>query len=166
MTAAYLHVVLDRPAIAGNVGACVRLAAATGVALHVCGTTLDARDRELWRAGLDYWPIARVHFHRSLDRCLALLERTPWIIEVGGEKAPWDVQFAHGDVVVIGPEKGSVTIASEPGRIVTLPMIAGRSLNLSQCAAVIAFEAMRQSSVSSSVRPGELRPGVSRSISR
>jgi len=66
-----LHVVLDRPAIAGNVGAAVRLCAATGAALHVCGSSLDPQDREMWRSGLDYWPRARVHFHDDVHRCLA-----------------------------------------------------------------------------------------------
>jgi tRNA (cytidine/uridine-2'-O-)-methyltransferase len=144
---ATLHVVLDRPAIAGNVGACVRLVAATGAALHVCGASFDAGDREMWRAGLDYWPAARVHFHRSLDRCLALLARTPFIVEVGGAHAPWDVTLAKGDVVVLGPEKGSVEqslVDAHRDRVLTLPMVAGRSLNLAQCAAVVVFEAVRQ----------------------
>ncbi len=147
-----LHVVLDRPAIAGNVGACVRLCAGTGAALHVCATTLhetDPRLTEMRRAGLDYWAEARVHFHRSLARCLDLLERPPWVVEVGGRRAPWDAPLAPGDVVVLGPEKGSVddavlARARERDRVLTLPMVAGRSLNLAQCAAVVVFEAVRQ----------------------
>jgi tRNA (cytidine/uridine-2'-O-)-methyltransferase len=143
-----LHVVLDRPAIAGNVGACVRLCAATGAALHVCGSELDGADRDMWRAGLDYWPKADVHFHDSLARCLALLGRAPWVIEVGGAHAPWDVPLVRGDVVVLGPEKGSVedTVRfADPARILTLPTEPGiRSLNLAQCAAVVVFEAVRQ----------------------
>jgi tRNA (cytidine/uridine-2'-O-)-methyltransferase len=142
-----LHVVLDRPAIAGNVGACVRLVAATGAALHVCGSTFDASDREMWRAGLDYWPDARVHFHRSLARCLELLARPPWIVEVGSTRAPWDADVRAGDVVILGPEKGSVdddVRARFPDRVLTLPMVAGRSLNLAQCAAVVVFDAVRR----------------------
>ncbi len=143
-----LHVVLDRPAIAGNVGACVRLCAAVGAALHVCGSALAPQDREMWRAGLDYWANARVHFHDSLDACLTLLGREPWIVEVGGRHAPWQIPLAAGDVVVFGPEKGSVDDALRarlPDRIVTLPQeTAVRSLNLSQVVAVVAFEAVRQ----------------------
>ncbi len=150
-----LHIVLDRPAIAGNVGACVRLAAVTGSALHVCGSQLRPDDRELWRPGLDYWPKARVHFHDTLDRCLALLDVTPWIIEVGADRAPWDVDLTAGSVIVLGPEKGSVDDALRarlPERIVTLPQQPGtRSLNLAQTAAVVAFEAVRQHVVSSAL---------------
>ena len=148
-----LHVVLDRPAIAGNVGACVRLIAATGAALHVCGSELRPSDRDMWRAGLDYWPDARVHFHRSLERCLALLvpgspSGAPFIVEVGGALLPWDASFQRGDVVILGPENYSVdeaVLQRYRDRVVTLPQRADvRSLNLAQCAAVIVFEAMRQ----------------------
>lgn len=139
---------LDRPAIAGNVGACVRLCAATGAALHVCGSQLDAGDRAMWRAGLDYWPKARVHFHHSLARCLALLGQDPWVVEVGGALTPWDATLSRGSIVVLGPEKGSVdddVQARFRSRIVTLPQRPGiRSLNMAQCAAVVVFEAVRQ----------------------
>jgi tRNA (cytidine/uridine-2'-O-)-methyltransferase len=148
-----LHVVLDRPAIAGNVGAVARLCAATGAALHVCGAIFDASDRKMWRAGLDYWPEAHVHFHLSLERCLALVtpdapSKTPWILEVGATLAPWDVALARGSVVVLGPENDSVDhvlMEKLPERVLTLPTREGiRSLNLAQCAAVIVFEALRQ----------------------
>jgi tRNA (cytidine/uridine-2'-O-)-methyltransferase len=144
-----IHLVLDRPYIAGNVGAVVRLCAATGAALHVCGPCdFDAKDRGMWRSGLDYWPHARVHFHQSLQRCLALLGRPPWVVEVGGAHAPWDVAITAGDVVVLGPEKGSVQDEvrfADAGRVLTLPQRPGiRSLNLAQCAAIVTFEAVRQ----------------------
>ncbi len=144
-----LHVVLDRPAIAGNIGACARLAAGSGAALHVCGSALDPGDRELWRAGLDYWAHARVHFHRSLARCLALLSPAPFVVEVGAARAPWDAPLARGAVVVLGPENGSVDDAvlgpaRADDRVLTLPMVAGRSLNLAQVAAVVVFDAVRQ----------------------
>lgn len=146
-----LHVVLDRPAIAGNVGALVRLTAATGCALHVCGAAFDAKDRTLWRAGLDYWPRARVHFHDDIERCLALLGKSPWIVEVSGTKAPWDADLKRGDVVILGPEKGSVddTIqARYVENIIRLPQRPGiRSMNLAQCASTIVFEAVRQQSI-------------------
>lgn len=143
-----LHLVLDRPRIAGNVGAVVRLAANTGAAVHVCGALPFAPgDRDMRRAGLDYWADARVHFHDSLERCLSLLGRQPWVLEVGGSRAPWHVRLMPGDVVVLGPEDGSVPAAllQQKERLLTLPTRPGaRSLNLAQCAAVVAFEALRQ----------------------
>jgi tRNA (cytidine/uridine-2'-O-)-methyltransferase len=150
-TSPVLHVVLDRPAIAGNVGACVRLCAAANAALHVCGSTLQADDRALWRAGLDYWPQARVHFHQSLQRCLQLLPGTPFVVEVGGQLRPWDAALTRGSIIILGPEQGSVNEDVQQqlrDRIITLPTASGiRSLNLAQCAAVMVFEAVRQQSI-------------------
>ncbi len=150
--------VLDRPRIAGNIAAIVRLSVATQCAVHVCGPTLfDDADKTKWRAGLDYFFGARLHFHKSLERCLTLLNKRPWLIEVGGEKAPWDVSLNTSDVVILGPETASIEasiIAAHQDRVITLPQIGPvRSLNLAQCAAVICFEALRQQ-MSSASRPG------------
>jgi tRNA (cytidine/uridine-2'-O-)-methyltransferase len=144
-----LHLVLDRPRIAGNIAAIVRLSTATQCALHVCGPLLfEEGDKTKWRAGLDYFFGARVHFHQSLSRCLLLLNRPLWLLEVGSEQRPWDVNIKPQDVVVLGPETGSIedsVIKANPDRLITLPQVGPvRSLNLAQCAAVICFEALRQ----------------------
>lgn len=141
-----LHVVLDRPKIAGNVGAIARLVATCGAALHVCAPGFTAGS-DLRRPGLDYWGDARVHFHDDLERCLRLLGKEPWVVEVGGDKAPWDAPFALGDVVILGPEDGSVELEGgyDRARVLTLPSRPGlRSLNVAQCAAVVVYDAVRQ----------------------
>ena len=141
--------VLDRPRIAGNVGAVARLVANTGAALHVAGpTVLSESTKSLKRAGLDYWDDARVHFHRDLQSCLALLDAEPWVVEVGGKNAPWDVALGRGDVVVLGPEDDSVALEVPSERVLTLPGQPGlRSYNLAQCAAMVVYEAMRQAAI-------------------
>jgi tRNA (cytidine/uridine-2'-O-)-methyltransferase len=144
-----LHLVLDRPRIAGNIAAIVRLCTATQCALHVCGPLVfDRTDKTKWRAGLDYFFGARLHFHQSLSRCLALLGSTPWLLEVGGDRTPWQVELKAKDVVVLGPETASIkdeVILSYHERHISLPQFGPvRSLNLAQCAAVICFEALRQ----------------------
>lgn len=144
-----LHLVLDRPRIAGNIAAIVRLSVATQCALHVCGPLIfDQSDKTKWRAGLDYYFGARLHFHQNLARCLALLKKPPWLLEVGTDRLPWQVNILPSDVVVLGPETGSIdqaAIDQYPSRHITLPQIGPvRSLNLAQCAAVICFEALRQ----------------------
>lgn len=127
-------------------GAVARLVANAGAALHVAGpTVLSGGDAALKRAGLDYWDDARVHFHRDLPTCLELLGREPWVVEVGGQGAPWDAALAPGDVVVLGPEDGSVELETPPERRLTLPGRPGlRSYNVAQCAAMVVYEAMRQ----------------------
>lgn len=149
LTHPVLHIVLDRPRIAANIASIVRMATGTCCVVHVCGPLVfDKADKTKWRAGLDYFFGARVHFHNSLERCLTLLEKKPWIIEVGSKQAPWDIAFAPGDVVILGPETDSVEQKVQDefrDRILTLPQIGPvRSLNLAQCAAVVAFEATRQ----------------------
>lgn len=146
-----LHLVLDRPRIAGNIAAIVRLSVATQCAVHVCGPLVfEGGDKTKWRAGLDYFFGARVHFHQDLRRCLSLLGKDPWLLEVGGERAPWEVELKAGEVVVLGPETASIaehTMQKYPERIITLPQWGPvRSLNLAQCASIVAFEAIRQQS--------------------
>lgn len=145
----WLHLVLDRPRIIANIASIVRLCAGAEVALHICGPLVfEQNDKTKWRAGLDYFEGARVHFHLDLFRCLKLLDKQPWIIEVGGSKTPWEAHFKIGDVLVLGPETGSVQQLIQdtyPERILTLPQPGPvRSLNLAQCSAVAVFEAMRQ----------------------
>lgn len=143
---------LDRPRIAGNIAAIIRLSVATQCAVHVCGPLLfESSDKTKWRAGLDYFQGARVHFHQSLERCLKLLQKKPWLVEVGGEKAPWEVALEPESVVVFGPETASIkdeVLHAHKERILTLPQPGPvRSLNLAQCVAVVTFEALRQQSL-------------------
>lgn len=145
----WLHLVLDRPRIIANIASIVRLCVGTEVTLHICGPLVfEQNDKTKWRAGLDYFEGARVHFHQNLDRCLNLLGREPWLIEVGGSKTPWEAEICPGDVLILGPETDSVQESVRqqyPERILTLPQPGPvRSLNLAQCAAVSVFEAMRQ----------------------
>lgn len=144
-----LHIVLDRPCIAGNIAAIARTCVASQSVLHVCGPLVfDNADKTKWRAGLDYFAGCRIHFHQSLERCLQVLNKKPWLIEVGGNKTPWDVEIKSGDVVVFGPETMSIkdkVLSAYEEQILTLPQLGPvRSLNLAQCAAVITFEAIRQ----------------------
>lgn len=72
----------------------------------------------------------------------------PWILEVGSKHAPWDAKLTPGDVLILGPEDGSVAEHIQDKyrhRVLSLPQFGPvRSLNLAQCAAVGVFEAVRQ----------------------
>ena len=156
LTSPWLHLVLDRPRIIANIASIVRLCTGTEVALHICGPLLfENNDKTKWRASLDYFEGARVHFHLDLFRCLKLLDRKPWLIEVGSDKTPWEVHIQAGDVLVLGPETASIQtsiLEAYPQRILSLPQPGPvRSLNLAQCAAVSVFEAMRQISMPLSI---------------
>ena len=157
LIAPVLHLVLDRPRIIANIASVVRLCAGTGVALHVCGPLLfEHADKTKWRASLDYLYGTRIHFHNTLDSCLTLLGKQPWLMEVGGRHAPWNVHLAAGDIVVFGPEDASISahiLEAHRERLVTLPSTGlVRSFNLAQCCSALVFEALRQQAAGATTR--------------
>lgn len=106
-------------------------------------------DSHLKRAGLDYWADVEVVFHDSLDDFLRLHGKASlWLATTKGALAPDQVGFADGDWLLFGRETAGLPadlLAAYPDRQVRIPMRAGaRSLNLSNAAAVLTYEALRQ----------------------
>lgn len=145
------HLILYEPEIPPNTGNIIRLCANTGVALHLVeplGFELD--EPRLRRAGLDYREFATVETHASLDVALEALEM-PRVFALSTRGAtPHDrPEYRRGDAFLMGPEtRGlpqAVLDALPPEQRLRLPMRAGnRSLNLSNAAAVVVYEAWRQ----------------------
>lgn len=147
-----MHLVLVEPEIPPNTGNIARLCAATRTILHLIepfGFKLD--DAQLKRAGMDYWQ--HVTWHRWVDwRTFA--EKLPpsarlWFIESGGPKLYTEVQFAPDDYLVFGRETAGLPkslLELNRDRWLRIPMfnVQSRSLNLSNCAALVLFEALRQ----------------------
>ncbi|WP_018871713.1 tRNA (cytidine(34)-2'-O)-methyltransferase [Thioalkalivibrio sp. ALJ16] len=146
-----LHIVLFQPEIPPNTGNIIRLAANTGAALHLIhplGFELDsARAR---RAGLDYHELARVQEYDSLEQWReSVRPDRVFAITTRGHARYDQAGFQPGDALLFGPEtRGlpeSVLEALPPGQRLRLPMQPGsRSLNLSNAAAVVIYEAWRQ----------------------
>lgn len=129
----------------------MRLCANAGAALHLIeplGFALD--DRRLRRAGLDYREFADVAVHASLDACReALGAPRMFAFSTRGTTRYDGVHFAPGDAFLFGPETrglpDDVLAALPEERRLRLPMQPGnRSLNLSNTAAVVVYEAWRQ----------------------
>ncbi len=144
-------IVLHRPEIPPNAGNVIRLAANTGVRLHLVGPlgfSLD--DRQLRRAGLDYHDLAQVRVHDHWAACLAALgERRRFAFSTRGAASYADVRYAPDDVFVFGSETSGlpadVLCSFLPGARLRLPMRPGnRSLNLSNAVAIVVYEAWRQ----------------------
>lgn len=145
------NLILFRPEIPPNTGNIIRLCANTGTDLHLVkplGFTLE--DAQLRRAGLDYHEWATVRQHDSLDDCLASLASPRlFAISTRGTRAHTEPAFAAGDAFLLGPESSGLP-AELLGRlpatdILRIPMRTGaRSLNLSNAAAVVLYEAWRQ----------------------
>jgi tRNA (cytidine/uridine-2'-O-)-methyltransferase len=149
--ACVIHIVLYQPEIPPNTGNVIRLCANTGARLHLIEPLgFRMEDRELRRAGLDYHEYASVKVHRDLDACLASIGATRvFAFEVHGRQRHVDVVWQAEDVLLFGPETGSIpeTVLQRPEvhAVLRLPMRPGvRSLNLSNAVAVATFEAWRQ----------------------
>jgi tRNA (cytidine/uridine-2'-O-)-methyltransferase len=143
-----LHVVLVEPQIPPNTGNVARLCAATGCALHLVaplGFSLD--DRELKRAGLDYWDALDVTVHESLDAMLERLGPRAWFLSTRGARSYDEPAFAFGDALVFGKETAGLPaelLAAHPERTLHIPMREGlvRSLNLSTAAGIVTYAAL------------------------
>ena len=147
-----LHVVLIEPEIPPNTGNICRLCLATGSHLHLVkplGYSLD--DRELKRAGLDYWKDVKVTVWENFEEMRAAqpAEMRFFFLTTKTKRAYWDAEFRDGDAVVFGKEsKGlpEALLAANADRCLTIPMLenTARSLNLSTAAGVVVYEVMRQ----------------------
>lgn len=149
------HVVLYEPEIPPNTGNIIRLCANTGCGLHLIhplGFELD--DRRLRRAGLDYHEYAEVREHATLDDFLQDLKpRRLFALSTHGTSSVFETKFKAGDVFLFGPETRGLPkefLASLPAtQVLRLPMLpTNRSLNLSNAAAVVVYEAWRQNKFS------------------
>lgn len=147
-----LHVVLFQPEIAPNTGNIGRMCAVTRTRLHLIhplGYVIN--DRNLRRAGMDYWQALDVHEHADWKafRASPAAPRRLWLFTTKAERTFWDVDYADGDGLVFGSESAGVPdwLHAELGtERVTIPHAnaALRSLNLSTAAGVACFEAIRQ----------------------
>jgi tRNA (cytidine/uridine-2'-O-)-methyltransferase len=145
------HIVLFEPEIPPNTGNIIRLCANTGVQLHLVkplGFTLE--DKQLKRAGLDYHEFATLKVYENWAECkVALAGKRLFALTTKGSTRHTEIEFQPDDVFVFGPETRGLPeeIRNEfaPEYRLRLPMLPeSRSLNLSNSAAVLVYEAWRQ----------------------
>lgn len=144
-------IVFHNPEIPPNTGNAMRLAAVTGCRLHLIEPLgFDMDDAKLRRAGMDYRDKASVTVHRDIDswRKDARPGRV-FALTVDGERLYTEESFEVGDSFLFGPESVGLPVEVKEAPWVTrqiyLPMIPGvRSINLSNSAAIVAYEAWRQ----------------------
>lgn len=144
--------ILYQPEIPPNTGNIIRVCANTGTILHLIhplGFKLD--DRKLRRAGLDYHEFAALREYPALEDCIKSLGpgRRIFALSTKGGRSYADVAYQPGDVFLFGPETRGLPMAIleawPPDQRLRIPMQpANRSLNLSNAAAVVLFEAWRQ----------------------
>lgn len=143
--------ILYEPEIPPNTGNIIRLCANTGTTLHLIkplGFELD--EPRLKRAGLDYREFADIAVHENLQACLHLLgSPRVFALSTRGRTTYSSARFKAGDALLFGPEtRGlpqSVLNSLPAEQTLRLPMRPqNRSLNLSNAAAVVIYEAWRQ----------------------
>ncbi len=147
-----MHLVLLEPEIPPNTGNVARLCAATRTTLHLIepfGFQLD--DKQLKRAGMDYWH--QVNWQRWKDWS-AFLAGLPagarlWLVESNGSRHYAEVSYLADDYLVFGRETAGLPkslLEKNQERWLRIPMFnaEARSLNLSNCAALVLYEALRQ----------------------
>ncbi|MBL8980869.1 MAG: tRNA (cytidine(34)-2'-O)-methyltransferase [Gemmatimonadetes bacterium] len=152
-----LHVVLVHPEIHWNTGNAGRTCLATGATLHLVeplGFSLD--EREVKRAGLDYWPHVDLRTWPSWEAFEAGLPRlgTPWFFSTKGSRTYWDAPLgATNDcVLVFGRETGGLPgelLERYADQVVRMPMTSPRvrSLNVSTSVGIAVYEVLRQRAV-------------------
>lgn len=146
-----LKVLFYSPRIAPNTGNAIRMVAATGAELHLVEPLgFDLSEPKLRRAGLDYHDLAVVTVHPDLPSAWeALMPARVFAFTAHAQSSFSEVAYQAGDVLMFGPEPtglDSETLADPHITAqVRIPMLPGRrSLNLSNAAAVAAYEAWRQ----------------------
>ena len=153
-----IHVVLMQPQIPQNTGNIGRMCAVTRSRLHLVHPLgFEVTDRNLKRAGMDYWHSLDVHHHADWAALQAspLAPRRWWLFTTHATRSFWDVRYADEDGLIMGNEEAGAPdwLHAELGdeRRVRIPHANSdlRSLNLSTAAGIATFEAIRQ------IRPPE-----------
>jgi tRNA (cytidine/uridine-2'-O-)-methyltransferase len=153
------NVVLVEPEIPPNTGNIGRLCLATRAMLHLVqplGFSLD--DRDLRRAGLDYWkdvPLRVWDSFEALQRAQASATRY-FFLTTKSKRPYYNVKFHEDDFLVFGRETKGLPeqlLAANTRHCITIPMHGTRSLNLSTAVAIVLFEAVRQQSTAFRTNP-------------
>lgn len=157
-----LHIVLHEPEIPSNTGNIGRTCLCLGAALHLIdplGFTLN--EKNLKRAGLDYWDRLTLFRWRTYEEFLqAHPGASIWYATTKARRLYTDVTYEPDCYLMFGKESAGIPeeiLVDNEERCIRLPMMPGeRSLNLSNAAAIIAYEASRQQGFPGLLREGEL----------
>ncbi len=145
-----LNIVLVEPEIPQNTGNIARTCAAAGINLHLIKPLgFSIQDKYLKRAGLDYWDQVNITVHENLDIFIKTVNPEDcFYVTTKGGKCHTDIKYSNDSYLFFGKETRGLPeklLHSNYDRCIRIPMKSGtRSLNLSNSAAIIAYEALRQ----------------------
>ena len=150
------NIVLVEPEIPPNTGNIARLCAATSTKLHLVHPLgFEINDKQLKRAGLDYWHLLDITEYKSWDEFVKIChdKHKFWYMSTRGEKNIWDVEFNPGDYLIFGSEtkglpENIVENQEYKDSVISIPMNGEtRSINLSTAVGIVLYEALRQLTV-------------------
>ncbi|CAM3800329.1 tRNA (cytidine(34)-2'-O)-methyltransferase [Smaragdicoccus niigatensis] len=140
-----------QPCIPQNTGNAIRLSAVTGSELHLVKPLgFDLSEPKLKRAGLDYHDLASVTVHENLEAAWEKLEpKRVFAFTAHADFSYAAIEYEPGDILLFGPEPTglSAEVLADPHVTakVRIPMVPGRrSLNITNAASVVLYEAWRQ----------------------
>jgi tRNA (cytidine/uridine-2'-O-)-methyltransferase len=147
-----LNIVLVEPSIPPNTGNISRLCAATGSRLHLIEPLgFDVSDKAVRRAGLDYWDSVDITVHPDFETFLKKNSKSrKYFFSTAGKRMFYEAEFQPGDYLIFGNETVGLSdqiIDVQPAeQLLNIPIKLDcvRSLNLSNCAAIVLYEALRQ----------------------
>lgn len=146
-----MHIIFVEPEIPPNTGTTARLCAATNTTLHLVGPLgFSLEDRYLKRAGLDYWPYVDVHNYPNWEDFLARRPTGRMVaFSARAVQSYTQVQYREDDLLLFGSETRGLPAhirVALADSLYTIPMTGKhvRSLNLSNAAAIVLYEAFRQ----------------------
>ena len=143
-----LNLVLFQPEIPSNTGNLIRLSANMGANLHLIKPYgFEMNDKRLRRAGLDYKDLASVYEYDNFDDYLDKANPSKlYLVSSKVSKNYTDIKYHNNDSFLFGSEtKGLPKEIFGEYEGITVPMQDGsRSLNLSNCVSIVAYEAWRQ----------------------
>ncbi len=157
-----MNIVLHQPEIPANTGNIGRTCVATGTVLHLI-EPLGFRigEKELKRAGMDYWKDLDVRRYMNFEE---FLEKNPnakiWMATTKAKQVYSDVKFGPDDYIMFGKESAGIPeeiLVDYEDSCIRIPMLDQiRSLNLSNSVAIVLYEALRQQNYESMQLAGEL----------
>lgn len=157
-----MHIILHQPEIPANTGNIGRTCVATGTSLHLIeplGFRLD--EKSIRRSGMDYWENLDVTRYINFEE---FKEKHPqakiWMATTKAKHVYTDVSYSENDYIMFGKESGGIPeeiLVDHEENCIRIPMLPDiRSLNLSNAAAIVLYEALRQQSFKQLQLEGEL----------
>ena len=159
-----LNIVLVEPEIPHNTGAIARTCAATGAHLHLVKPLgFDISDKMVKRCGLDYWHLVDISVYENIEEYFSRCgDDGLWLATTKAPRAYSEADFSTENVTLMfGKETAGLPLwlrEKYRDRCIRIPMVSeARSLNLSNSAAILAYEALRQQGFPGLLGFGEMK---------